>query len=85
MGLTMGDLTNEGVTGLVRATEKFDWRKGYKFSTYATWWIKQAVQRGVANKARAVRIPVHVVERENKLNRARRKLIQQNNGQPPTR
>ncbi|HEU5373091.1 MAG TPA: sigma-70 family RNA polymerase sigma factor, partial [Gaiellaceae bacterium] len=65
-GITLGDLVQEGVLGLIRAAEKFDWRKGFKFSTYATWWIRQAVQRGVANKARTIRIPVHVVEREQK-------------------
>src|SRR5829696_798026 len=63
-GITLGDLVQEGVLGLIRAAEKFDWRKGFKFSTYATWWIRQAVQRGVANKARTIRIPVHIVERE---------------------
>jgi len=74
-GITLGDLVQEGVLGLIRATEKFDWRKGFKFSTYATWWIRQAVQRGVANKARTIRIPVHVVEREQKVSRAKRELV----------
>jgi RNA polymerase primary sigma factor len=74
-GITLGDLVQEGVLGLIRAAEKFDWRKGFKFSTYATWWIRQAVQRGVANKARTIRIPVHVVEREQKVSRARRELV----------
>jgi len=74
-GITLGDLVQEGVLGLIRASEKFDWRKGFKFSTYATWWIRQAVQRGVANKARTIRIPVHVVEREHKVTRAMRELV----------
>src|ERR1044071_472726 len=73
-GITLGDLVQEGVLGLIRAAEKFDWRKGFKFSTYATWWIRQAVQRGVANKARTIRIPVHVVEREQKIARTEREL-----------